>query len=167
MAATGTEKEIWESTLEGRVSVQILNSQNRPQTLSVKGSGSRLRLTAEERLITEEGIRHPQNNPFRNGRLVQVGGPKPEPIEGELPSTDQNLHDADLLGLFDLKDVEFEDAVKALSEVNVRRIKGMVKQADASKSQLDFLDDYIEQTWPIGADTASNAEARGDRTVVV
>jgi len=165
--ATG-EKEIWESTIEGRVSVVVLNSRGREQTMSIRGKGARLRLTTEERVLIEEQVRYRQNNPFRNGMLVQVGGPKPAPGEdGQLPDTEQALLDSDLKALYDLKDSDFEDAVKSLSEVNVRRLKGMVSEADASKSQIDFLDLYIEQQWPLGGDTPSNAEARGDRTVTV
>lgn len=162
------EKEIWESTIPGRISVQVLNSRGRPQEVSILGKGQRLRLTPEERVLVEEQVRDPQNNPFRNGMLVQVGGPAPEPeVDGSLPDTDQALLDADLGALFELRESDFEDAVRALSEINVRRLNAMVDEQDASKSQIDFLDKYIAETWPIGADTASNAEARGDRTVTV
>lgn len=157
------EKEIWESTIEGRVAVEVMNSQGRPQTLSIKGKGSRLRLVGSERTVIEEQVRERQNNPFRNGMLIQVGGPVDPEAE---PSADE-LADEDLAGLFELKGGDFAEAVQALSEVNVRRLKAMVKAHDATSSQVEFIDGYIAQQWPIGADTPSNAEARGDRTVTV
>lgn len=163
------EKEIWESTIDGRVSVEVINSHNRPQTLSVVGKGSRLRLTGEERDLIEEQVRKKQHNPFRNGMLVQVGGPVAGPREedGELPNTDQALLDSDLGALFTLTGSDFDDAVRALSEVNVRRLKTLIPTYDAAKSQSDFISEHIESEWPLGGDTLSNAEARGDRTVVV
>lgn len=157
------EKEIWESTIEGRNSFSVLNSLGRPQTISIVGKESRLRITADERIIIEEQIRKVQHNPFKNGMLIQVGGP----ISPDAERSADELDDETLGGLFELKGADFEDAVRSLSEVNVRRLKTMVQDKDASKSQLEFLDDHIAASWPLGSDTASNAEARGDRTVTV
>lgn len=161
--ATDAGKEIWESTVEGRTSVMVENARGRGQTLSVKGKGQRLRLTADERALIEEPIRDEQHNPFRNGSLIQVGGPKATDIE----RSNDELSDDDLGMLFDLRGTDYKDAVSVLSEVNVRRLKLLAVERDAAKSQIDFIAKHIEQKWPIGADTPSNAEARGDRTVTV
>lgn len=159
MATSNVEKEIWELTVPGRVSVEVLNSQNRPQTLTALGKGQRLRVTTAERALIEEAVRDEQNNPFRNGMLVRVGR------KDQSDASDDELGDDDLAGLFGLKGKDFEDAVGALSEVNVRRLKVLTVEKDAARSQVEHIDAHIEATWPIGADTPSNAEARGDRTV--
>lgn len=160
-SAASAGKEIWESTIEGRISVVVENSKGRPQTISIVGKGSRLRVTEEERLLVQEVVRDNQNDPFTNGMLVQINR------DADSVASDNELTDEDLAALFELKGEEFDETVKALSEVNVRRLKGMVVEKDAANSQREFLTDYIQERWPIGSDTPSNAEARGDVTITV
>lgn len=154
------DKEIWESTIPGRISVQVQNSQGRPQTISIVGKGSRLRVTEDERLLVQEGVRHEQNDPFTNGMLIMMN-------RKDGAAADDELNDEQLGTLFELTGEDFENAVRALSEVNIRRLKSMVVEKDAARSQMEFLDELIEERWPIGSDTPSNAEARGDKATTV
>lgn len=146
-----SELEIWESTIPGRVSIAVPGPGGRTKTLSALGNGSRLRIKSEDRVVAEEQVRDPQNNPFRNGMLFQVGGPK---VEG---STDA-LSDDDLKETFALTGDDFEEVVKGLSEVNVRRLKILTKPVDAARSQVEFLDEYIAEQYKIGGDTPTYRE---------
>lgn len=137
------EIEVWENNLEGRVSITVTDGRGRDRQLSIKGKGQRLRLSADDREVAEEQIRYPHNNPFTNGTLTQVGGAKSESVV-----TDQQLSDDDLAGLFELSDApDFIAAINDLSEVNVRRLKDMVKEK-GSVMQSEALVDYIEEKWP-------------------
>lgn len=150
------QQEIWETTVPGRVTVTITNSRGRPQDLSVVGAGQRLRITATDRELVEESIRDRQNNPFRNGTLYQVGGPKA--IE---PASPDALSDEDLRLTFESTGAEFESIVEALSEVNVRRLKVLTGPVDASRSQIEFLDKIIAERYPVGGDTPTYREMQG------
>lgn len=141
--------EIWESTIPGRVSVAITNSRGRPQQQSVIGRGSRIRISAEDRELAEEGIRHAQNNPFRNGMLYHVNG--------EETSADA-LSDADLKTVFEVSGPEFEATVAELGEVNIRRLRDLTGPVDASRSQVEFLEKLIEERFPVGGDTPTYRE---------
>lgn len=143
MAATKA-REIWESTIPGRVSLTVENSQGRPQTLSIVGKGSRLRVSEMDRELAEEIVRSKENNPFRNGMLVRV-----DDGTGHAPSPEE-LADDDLKAIFDLDQSDFQATVRELGQVNVRRLKAMVTEVDASKSEIEFLDELIQQRWPIG-----------------
>jgi len=142
--ATGEKtREIWESTIPGRVSLTVENSRGQQQTVSVSGKGSRLRLSQLDRELAEEVIRKPENNPFRNGMLVRVDG------KGHAPSPDE-LSDDDLKAIFELDQSDFQNTVRELGQVNVRRLKAMVVEVDASKSEMEFIDEVIQEKWPIG-----------------
>lgn len=140
---TKTKLEIWELTLPGRVTMTVTNSQGRPQEISAMGKGQRLRTSAEDRQIAEEGIRNPDNNPFLNGMLVRID------TEGHQPAPNE-LSDADLGAIFELDQQDFQATVSALGEVNVRRLKAMFADVDASKSEIDFVNTLIEERFPIG-----------------
>lgn len=146
-----TTREIWESTIPGRVSMVVENSAGRQQTISVIGKGNRLRLSKLDRELAEEGIRRPDNNPFRNGMLVRVDGKEHDPSMDE-------LSDDDLKAIFDLDQNDFQATVYELGQVNVRRLKAMVAEVDASKSEIDYLDQLIATRWPIGGSMPSYDE---------
>lgn len=152
------EQEIWETTVPGRVTVSVTNSRGRPQDLSVVGAGQRLRISPGDRELVEEGIRDQQNNPFRNGVLYQVGGPK-----ASEPASPDALSDDDLKAAFDATGSDFESIVEALSEVNIRRLKQLTGPVDASRSQIEFLDKIIAERYPVGGDTPTYREMQGVR----
>lgn len=150
-----SELEIWESTIPGRVTVTVTNSRGNRQDQSVVGNGSRLRITTDDRELVEEQVRDPQNNPFLNGMLYQVGGPT------RADSSPDALSDDDLKDVFDMTGDEFANIVAGLSEVNIRRLKSLTGPVDASKSQIEFLDEIIATRFPIGGDTPTYREMQG------
>lgn len=154
-----TDIEIWEMTIPGTVSMVVIAYGGKERRIEVSGKGTRLRIAPADREYVEEQVRLAQNNPFRNGMLI----PANDTARGGAPADDQ-LSDEDLQSMFALTGDDFEGAVKALSEVNVRRLKDMIDAVDASKSQMEFLTDYIAEAYPIGGDTAVNAELRAART---
>lgn len=149
-----SDLEIWESAIPGRVSVTVTNSRGNPQTASVMGKGNRLRISASDREVAEEQIRDPQNNPFRNGMLYQVGGPAGE-------ASADALSDDDLAAVFEMTGDEFANVINSLSEVNVRRLKNLTGPIDASRSQVEMLDQVIAERFPVGGDTPSYREMQG------
>lgn len=146
-------EEIWELTVPGRIHIEVTNHRGRPQDLSVKGVGSRLRLTTTDREIAQERIRERSNDPFTNGwlRRIDSGARSDERAHDE-------LSDADLTEIFTLTGGEFEDIVRELSEVNIRRMNAMAQAVDATASQTLFLKQIIEERYPIGGDTPTYRE---------
>ena len=149
--------EIWELTLPGRVTMTVTGARGRPQQISAAGKGQRLRCSTEDRIITEEGIRNPELNPFRNGMLVRV-----DKGEGHEPSPEE-LSDDDMRAIFDLDQADFQATVSALGEVNVRRLKAMFEEVDASKSEIDYVNALIEEKWRIGGAMPSYEEMQPSR----
>lgn len=152
------ELEIWELQTPGRVSMEVKGEYGNPRRITAKGQGSRLRLTAHDRRIVQEKIRYPQNDPFKNGKMVRINRADEEAraaaaAEGrtisEDPPAPDEMNDEQLNSIFLLEGDEFQATVKGLSEFNVRRLKKNATTFDASLSQIAFLNDYIEETWPV------------------
>ena len=142
-----SQHEIWELTIPGRVHVQVTNHLGRPRDLSAKGRGARLRLTTLDRELAEERIRNDGNNPFRNGMMVRVDRPA--------DSADA-LTDEDLRGAFkDCGDEEFRALLEDMTEVNLRRMKALTREAGATVSQNALLDEVIAERFPLGGTVPS------------
>ena len=138
------QREIWESTIPGRVTLQVTNEKGRPLTITTRGKGQRLRIAPEDREIAEESVRQVEHNPFRNGMLVRV-----DKSASHSPSADE-LTDPELQAIFELEPADFRATVSELGEVNIRRLKAMTVEADASKSEMEFIDELIAERYPIG-----------------
>lgn len=153
MSTTMAERageEIWELMVPGRVHVEVTNHRGRPQNLSVSGKKSRLRISTTDREIAQERIREAEHDPFRNGMLRRVDS---KAVDAD--RDDNELDDSDLREVFNLTGTEFEDVVRSLSQVNVRRMREMCEEVDATNSQIAFLKQHIEDTWPIGGTVPS------------
>lgn len=146
-------EEIWEMTVPGRVHVEITNHRGRPQDLTVRGVGQRLRLSTTDREIAQERIRDTEHDPFANGMLRRIDSGE----RLEQKSKDE-LSDEDLQEVFSITGDEFEAIVSNLSELNIRRMKGMAEAVDATSSQTAFLNKIIEERFPIGGTTPTYEE---------
>lgn len=155
------QTEIWELTLPGRVHVNVTNHLGREKDLSAKGKGGRIRISTLDRELAEEQIRVPQINPFRNGMLVQVGGPK---LEGD--TRKEAVADEDLLDFFQVKDESgFKELIEEVGEVNLRRLQMMSEDpaVDVSVVQKRALEELIVERYPIGGDTPTYREMMGSQ----
>lgn len=149
------QSEIWICQIPGRVSMALEDLRTgREKTITVKGKGSILRLTDMQRELVEEKIRSEALNPFRNGMLVRK--------QSLAEKSDQELTDDNLKDLFELSDDEFESILGTLTEINVRRLKELAVEADASYNKVGLLKDYIEEAYPIGGDTPTYREIIAD-----
>lgn len=152
--------EIWVCQIPGRVSLAVEDLRTgRIKTLSVRGKGQVLRLTDQQRELAEEKILHAEVNPFRNGMLIRR--------QSDSERSDQELSDDDLVDLCALEDDEFEAIVGSLSEINVRRLKELAIQSDASYNKVGFLTEYIAETYPIGGDTPTYRDIMSDPAGVI
>lgn len=153
--------EVWELTLPGRVHVNVTNHLGREKGLSAVGKGGRLRLSTLDRELNEEQIRVPQLNPFRNGMLVQVGGPK---LEGD--QRKEAIPDEDLAEFFAVTGEEdFRELIEEVGEVNLRRLQMMAEDPsiNVTVTQSNMIKELIQERYPIGGDTPSYRELMGDR----
>lgn len=163
--AERNEVEIWELTIPGRVSVFTIDKRGNEVPLSAKGRGSRLRLTTEDRLLNEERCRRPELDPFSNGMLVRVGDSEAALAEGT-----QRITDDELKVYFEVTGEDFENIVRDLTEVNIRRLKAMTTpdengkaEYDASASQIQFLDELIAERYAVGGTVPSWEQMQRDR----
>lgn len=161
---TATQPEIWESNIQGRVSMSVPGPrQGADRRLTVYGKGQRLRITPEDRSLVEEGIRDVQNNPFANGKLTQVGGPERVAAEDAPTLGIQQFSDEELAVFFAMSPEDFGSALGELSEANVRRLRDLFRDKGGTVAQQEVINDYIEEQWPVtSGDTASYREMRSD-----
>lgn len=137
--------EIWELTVPGTVWVSIVNERGRERAVQVGGrGGKRLRISPLDRELTQERIVDPENDPFLNGALVRVDTRDPG-----RERSDQELTTEALVEIFGLETPMFIKRINALSEVNVRRMKVMCEDVDATQSQALALKNLIDERYPI------------------
>ena len=151
------DEEIWESCVKGRVWVEVTDHRGAPKVVSAVGVGSRVRITTHDRQRNQEAIRNEQDDPFINGMLRRVDEGA---SDDEYTKSDQTHSDDDLKGVFELEQAAFEEYVKELNEINVRRMKEMAP-VHASVLQDKFLTEQLETRWPIGGDTPTYREMTG------
>ena len=150
------DEEIWESCVKGRVWVEVTDYKGAPKVISSFGVGSRLRITTMDRVRNQEAIRNPQDDPFINGMLRRTDSEETD----EYTASSQTHSDDDLKSVFELSQDAFEEYVKELNEVNVRRMKEMAV-VHASVLQDQFLTEQLQTRWPIGGDTPTYREMTG------
>lgn len=142
-------EEIWELTIPGRVNVEAFNPRGGSRTVSAKGKGQRLRLSTEDRLLNQERIRDPENDPFTNGMLIRIDS-QATPAD----KSPEAFTEDELLSLFGLPLEDFEAVVSGLGQVPVRRLRALVDK-HGSVAQSTFLVEQIETRWPVtSGDTA-------------
>lgn len=69
----GDVPEIWKNETRGKVGVRKYDPRTPGATrVELVAAGGQVLLSPEERRLTEEMVRKPVDNPFRNGRLVPI-----------------------------------------------------------------------------------------------
>lgn len=142
--------ETWEITTEGRVWFQTTthNRFGQPQdkdvSLGPKKMGARIKISQADRERNQEMAQSPQFDAFTNGLLVRVDAD--QNANPKTASTDA-LTTSDLLAIYEKRDAAFREAVEALGQVPIRRLREMAEAVDASMSQVAILDEVIEERY--------------------
>lgn len=146
-------EELWETTGEGMIFLQVTGIDGKPRTVSVGGRvGQRLRISEYDRMLHAESVLDDNADPFQNGMLIRVNGPQ---------VSDQALTEDQVAEIFTHTGKPFQDLVLALNEYNTRRLLEKADALDATNSQIQFLRATIEERWPLGGDTPMYRELKG------
>lgn len=157
MAATSTTRnlkaregeEIWETTTEGTVWVVTTDDRGREREVSVGGKvGARLRISAVDREINQDRALH--GDAFTSGLLRRVDDATQNPPDA--------LNDQELMVGFTKSGRAFQAFVDKLNELNVRRMRGMALDVDATVAQVRHLDEVIRDKYRKDGDTPSYRE---------
>lgn len=152
---TEPDEEVWESQVPGRTWVETRDYDGRPRNINVVGIGQRLRIRTPDRIRAQERLRNEALDPFKNGTLVRVDKPQAEDPMTDSPDA---LNGEELAACFALDLDDFREYVDSLGEVNLRRLKKMAPEIDASLNQTKFIDELIAERYPIGGDTPTYRE---------
>ena len=148
-------EEVWENQVPGRTWVEFRDFDGRPRSTSVVGVGQRLRIRTADRVRHQERIAKAALDPFRNGTLVRVDANQQDDATTESPDA---LSTEELKAAFELELDDFRDYVATLGEVNVRRLKVLAPQVDATLNQTAFIDELVAERYPVGGDTPTYRE---------
>ena len=151
------DEEIWESQVPGRTWVETRDYDGRPRNLSVVGVGKRLRLRTADRIRVQERLLVPALDPFKNGTLVRVDQ---DQAADPMTASADALSNETLKECFALDLDDFREYVGSLGEVNLRRLKVMAPEVDASLNQTKFITELIEERYPLGGDTPTYREMK-------
>lgn len=147
-------EEIWQVNIQGTVYLgvtghnqfgqpMIMDKQLGPQKL-----GLQFRITTFDRVMNQQKVVDGHNDPFLNGMLVRCD--KSQQADEDTAS-DQAVSGTDLGLMFDKSGVVFQQAVQPLNEVNLRRLLDLGEALDASRSQLDYLDELVRERYGKGS----------------
>ncbi len=120
-------KECWEMQTGGTVWVNTTldAAKGTTKSTSVKGKGSLLYISAEDRKVAMERVRDKKNDPFTNGMLLRKDADQNQDPETKSPSA---ASDDDLRAMFKIKTIaRFTTAVDDLSEVSLRRLVALAQ----------------------------------------
>ncbi len=139
-------EEIWETTTEGRVWVAMVDDRGRDVVKSVGGKvGDKIRIKTTDRQIMQDNV---DDSPFTNGLLKRVdAAATPEDNSPQAMTTEE------LMVGFTKNGKAFHAWVDGLNEMNVRRMRGMAEEVDATASQISHLDAVIKTKYRIEGDT--------------
>lgn len=148
--------EVWETTTAGTVWVIIPDSRGDMRQIKVGGRrGAKLRIATEDRIWNQERVADERHDPFTNGLLAQLSGPKPEPkpsiTQDPQPApVEQALATDKLVAIFAKHGNAFHSAVRGLNEVNLRRLRELAPEVDASVKQVELIEQLLAPFQPGG-----------------
>jgi hypothetical protein len=145
--------EEWEVLVPSMIRLDVLTTNRFGQAMRdrlVLGPdrvGMKFRISTADRVDNQSQVVNEDQDPFRNGMLRRVDGDQQaDPLTA---STDV-LTGEDMVDLIDLPDPEFQERVKSLGEVPVRRLLELAPNAGASHAKVVFLENYIKDAYIVG-----------------
>lgn len=137
-------EEVWETTGHGMIFVNVIGVDGKERSVSVGGKpGQKLRISEYDRIRNQEKVMDPDADVFTNGMLIRT--------DGEQMSS-QALTSEQIAEVFLSTGAEFKAKVSELNEYNVRRMRELATDLDATNSQIETLDQQIASRWPIGGE---------------
>lgn len=141
-------EEVWEMCTGGAVWVTLTKDKIRGTTKeqSVKGRGSRLRISTEDRELAQERVREEKNDPFTNGTLIRIDA---DQQVDEMTASTSALSDEQLLGLLSKKQgAVFKKALEELSEISYRRLRTLLKDnGEVTATQQKALQEVYDEKY--------------------
>lgn len=158
-------EEVWENTLRSDVWVGLpaVKVGGEPRSVLLR-QGQRLRLTTDEREITQSSRSSEKKDIFRNGVLRRVDVDNHKEVDPEYQEG-QALTDEDLVRfLEEKKGPGFKGALADLNDLNLRRLKDVVEDenSSATQSQRKNVLELFEERFPAPKPPASQSELLGD-----
>jgi hypothetical protein len=143
-------EEVWETTTEATSWFRVTDDRGRERSMSVGGKvGARLRITTVDREINQDLAMY-GHDAFTSGLLRRV-----DDTTANSPNT---MTDQELTLGFSKAGRAFQAFVDKLTELNVRRMRGMSTDVDATVAQVSYLDQVIKEKFRIEGDTPSYRE---------
>lgn len=140
--------ETWECQIRGTIYVKEMD---KPKVTKVRGKGSKLRIKTVDRQLTQERITKKENDPFVNGSLLRIDDDQQK--DPETASVNAKT-DEELLKILNLKQAaRFHKEIDELSEIAIRRLAILAKEADATVNQSESIKKMIWEKW--GVDRSS------------
>jgi hypothetical protein len=152
--------ETWQKTSAQNVWLTRFDRHGNPKAYRVAGEeGARVQVKTDDREFMQQKA---PNGPFTNGMLKRVDAD--QNADPETASVNALTSD-ELKLIFRKKGPPFTKAVGELDERNVRRMRDMCDDVDASASQLKALQDRIDNEFTKTVVTSTYKEMQADGDV--
>jgi NACalpha-BTF3-like transcription factor len=146
-------EEIWEVQIPGTIYLQVTTHNRHGQSMDADLAlgpnkvGHQFRISDADRVMNQERIQDSINDPFTNGMLIRCDA---DQQADEDTASDQALSAADLTLIFDQHGAVFENAIRPLGEINLRRLLDIGSAMDASHKQIETLEELIRERYGKG-----------------
>ena len=119
--------ETWESLVPGAVWYQVSDAFGRVASRQVEGTGSRLSISSQDRILNTEAARG--KGPFTDGSLTLVKGGKTldaAAVEQATGETSDIMLDSQLKGYFSMRQPRLGRLLKEMSDLNLGRLSDLM-----------------------------------------
>ena len=147
-------EEIWEITVPGTVHLRVTkkdrhgNLAEGEMSIGPNRQGTQFKITTADREDNQQRVYEDYLDPFRNGLLVRVDA---DQQDEETTASEHALSTDALEAILSTHGQPFQNTVKKLSELNARRLLGLAEALDASAKQVEFLREYISESFTNGS----------------
>lgn len=153
-------EEIWQINVLGTVNLLITKRDRNGNIVDGELSigpnrlGHQFKITTADREENQMRVYDDKLDPFRNGMLVRIDA---DQQAEETTQSEHALSTDDLTKILEKHGQPFQSTVRALSELNARRLLALAHALDASAKQVEFLEDHVREAFTAGSQQESVA----------
>ncbi len=149
--------EIWETAIEGVVWVRVMDRRGNERQVKVgPAKAARLRIKTADRENSQDAVLKEGSDPFTNGTLRRVDANAP--VDPEADFKRHTYTNAVLTWVMGHQGTEFDALIDRMNERGVRSMKAWAVEHDGTVSQLQKIQDTIDEKYKIEAVMPSTAE---------
>lgn len=158
---TEAAPEVWVNATRGKHGVVRLSPSGEEKGIDLIRGKARFTISKAERIATQQKIRKPENDPFRNGSFVAVSVDSDDPELQKILKDPNSISDKEIADLFEGRLNALESRLAKIDSATVlKRLLAVANDEGASTRRVQAIRERLDQVQaPV---TAGAPAARGE-----